>query len=232
MGKGAALRWVENKILARHLHGRGIEIGALWRKFPVPRRAHVYYIDRISEADLQQHYAEVSRPILPPDVVADATHLPFAPGALDFIIASHVLEHLPFPLEALRHWHNVLGPGGVLLMKIPDKRFTFDIQRERTTLQHLVLEQANQGAFDKRAHFAEWTEQVIGRTPGTPEFDAQLSELLEADYSIHYHAWIDEDIRAIADYTRTVLQLDWRPVIFWKAHFYRKECVLMLRRSA
>ena len=163
MGKGAPLRWLENKLLARHLHGRGIEIGALWRKFPVPRSARVYYIDRISAADLQQHYAEVSSPICAPDVVADATHLPFAPSTLDFIIASHVLEHLPFPLDALRHWHDVLRPGGVLLLKIPDKRYTFDHQRARTPLQHLIDEHANPSTFDKRAHFADWVEHVIGR---------------------------------------------------------------------
>ena len=134
MGKGAPLRWLENRLLARHFRGRGVEIGALWRKFPVPSRAAVYYVDRISDADLQQHYAEVTQPIVPPDVVADATRLPFLPASLDFVIASHVLEHLPFPLAALRHWYDVLRPGGVLLLKIPDKRYTFDVKRERTTV--------------------------------------------------------------------------------------------------
>jgi len=231
MGKGAPLRWLENKLLARHLRGCGVEIGALWRKFPVPSHARVYYVDRISDADLQAHYTEVTKPIVAPDVVADATHLPFAPGTLDFVIASHVLEHLPLPLDALRHWHSVLRAGGALLLKIPDKRYTFDHRRERTPLQHLIEEQKHAEAFDKRAHFAEWTEKVVGCTPGTPQFDAQLEQLLDADYSIHYHAWIDEDIREIAHYSQTVMRLDWQPVVFWKAGFYRKECVILLRRS-
>ena len=227
MGKGAPLRWVENRLLARHLRGRGIEIGALWRKVPVPGRARVFYVDRISDSDLQQHYAEVSRPLIAPDVVADATRLPFARGTLDFIIASHVLEHLPFPLDALAHWYEALRPGGVLLLKVPDKRYTFDRRRERTPLQHLIAERH---AFDKRAHFADWTEHVVGRARGTPEFEAQLQQLLDADYSIHYHAWIDEDVLELAEYTRTAQGLAWKPAVFWKAHLYRKECVLMLRR--
>jgi SAM-dependent methyltransferase len=231
MGKGAPLRWLENKLLARHLHGRGIEIGALWRKFPVPSRAHVYYVDRISDADLEQHYAEVNAPLIAPDVVGDGVNLPFAPGSLDFIIASHVLEHLPFPLAALRHWYDALRPGGVLLLKIPDKRHTFDIQRERTPLQHLIDEDAQPAAFDKRSHFADWTEKVVGCTRGTAQFDAQLQQLLETDYSIHYHVWIDDDIRELAEYTRAQMHLDWSIVVFWKAHFYRKECVMMLRRN-
>jgi predicted SAM-dependent methyltransferase len=230
MGKGAPLRWAENKLLARHLRGRGIEIGALWRKFPVPRSVRVFYLDRISDNDLQQHYAEVSQPLILPDVVGDAVHLPFAPATLDFIIASHVLEHLPFPLLALAQWHGALRPGGVLLLKIPDKRYTFDLKRERTPLQHLVDEHFNPATFDKRTHFAEWTEKVLGRTRGTAEFDQQLQQLLDSDYSIHYHAWIDEDIREMAEYTRRTMHLDWQPVTFWKAHSYRKECVLLLRR--
>lgn len=230
MGKGAPLRWMENRLLARHLRGRGIEIGALWRKFPVPSSARVFYVDRISDNELQQHYAEVTQPLIMPDVVADATRLPFAAASLDFIIASHVLEHLPFPLAALRHWHDALRPGGVLLLKIPDMRYTFDRKRERTPLGHLIAEDISPADFDQRAHFAEWTERVVGRQRGTPEFEWQLNELLASEYSIHYHAWIDDDIREIVDYARTKMGLNWRPVVFWNAYVYRKECVVMMRR--
>ena len=231
MGKGAPLRWLENNLLARHLCGRGIEIGALWRRFPVPRRATVYYVDRLANENLQQHYAEIGGPVISPDVVADAMKLPFLSSSLDFVIASHVLEHLPLPLAALRLWYGVLRPGGVLLLKIPDKRYTFDVHRQRTTLQHLIAEDRDGSEFDKRAHFEDWVEHVVGRRRGTPEFQKDLAHLLQSDYSIHYHAWIDQDIRGLVEHTRTVMGLRWRPIIFWNAHVYRKECVLMLRRS-
>lgn len=232
MGKGAPLRWAENRLLRRHLRGKGIEIGALWRKFPVPPRASVFYVDRISGADLQQHYSEVSSPLIVPDIVADATQLPFPPVALDFIIASHVLEHMPFPLAALRHWYDALRPGGVLLLKIPDKRYTFDIRRQRTSLHHMIDENSRPAHFDKRAHFEDWVEHVVGRTRGTPEFTREVDRLLAEDYSIHYHAWIDEDVSEMVDHTRRAMQLNWESVVFWKAHFYRKECVIMLRRAS
>ena len=135
MGKGAALRWFENKILARHLRGRGIEIGALWRKFPVPQGSIVWYVDRGYSSNLQGEYPEVGQQLILPDVVADAGHLPFRDGGLDFVIASHVLEHMPFPLAALRHWYQSLASGGVLLLKVPDKRYTFDVRRMRTPLR-------------------------------------------------------------------------------------------------
>ncbi len=231
MGKGAPLRWVENKLLAQHLSGRGIEIGALWRKFPVPRRAVVFYVDRTSPADLERHYAHIESSLVPLDVVADAMQLPFCCGSLDFVIASHVLEHLPFPLAALRRWYEVIRPGGVLLLKIPDKRYTFDLRRQRTPLQHLIAEDRAPLTFDKRAHFEDWVENVMGRPRSTAEFTGDLKNLLEADFSIHYHVWTDQDIRELVEYTRAELHLDWQPLVFWKAHFYRKECVVMLRRA-
>lgn len=211
---------------------RGIEIGALWRKFPVPGKARVYYVDRLPNDDLRQHYAEISGPVVRPDVVAEAMRLPFARASLDFVIASHVLEHLPLPLAALRHWYDVLRPEGILLLKIPDKRYTFDLKRRRTPLQHLIAEDEDASTFDKQAHFEDWVENVVGCRQGSAEFQQQLSHLLATDYSIHYHVWIDEDIRELVEYTRQVLRLEWQPVVFWRAHVYRKECVLVLQRNA
>jgi SAM-dependent methyltransferase len=231
MGKGAPLRWVENKLLARHLSGRGIEIGALWRKFPVPRNVLVFYVDRTAPEHLRRQYSEIKSPLVPPDLVADAMRLPFCSGSLDFVIASHVLEHLPFPLAALRQWYQVLRPGGVLLLKIPDKRYTFDLRRQRTPLQHLIAEDRAPGTFDKRAHFEDWVENVSGRPRTTSEFAVDVKNLLEADCSIHYHVWIDQDIRELVEFTRSEFHYDWQPVVFWNAHFYRKECVVMLQRA-
>lgn len=231
MGKGAALRWIENKLLARHLRGKGVEIGALWRKFPVPRRASVWYVDRVHPSNLREEYPEVGQQLIPPDIVGDAGQLPFQDGSLDFLVASHVLEHMPFPLATLRHWYQTLAPRGVLLLKIPDKRYTFDARRQRTPLEHLIEEDCAPAAFDKRAHFQDWVEHVVGRTPGSMDFDHETSRLMENDYSIHYHVWIDDDVRVLLDYTRQSMNLKWQPVLFLPARFYRKECAVVLRRS-
>jgi hypothetical protein len=73
-------------------------------------------------------------------------------------------------------------------------------------------------------------ENVVGRGRATPEFERELNNLMENDYSIHYHVWTDKDIREIVDYTRATLHLHWRLLVFWGAHFYRKECVVVLER--
>jgi predicted SAM-dependent methyltransferase len=231
MGKGAALRWIENKMLARHLRGTGVEIGALWRKFPVPNGARVWYLDRANSSHLEGAYPEVDQQLIAPDIVGDADQLPFQDGTLNFIIASHVLEHMPFPLATLRDWYRALSPCGVLLLKIPDKRYTFDIRRQRTTLQHLISEDRDPAWFDKRAHFRDWVEQVVGLAPDSDACDHETNRLMEIDYSIHYHAWTDEDVLELLDYTRASMNLMWRPVLFLRAHFYRKECAVVMRRD-
>ena len=230
MGKGAVLRWAENKVIERYLHGRGVEIGALWKPFPVPNGVKVYYIDRRDGNALRREYPEL-KSLVDPDVVADAAQLPFASESLDFVIASHILEHMPFPLAALALWYSALRPGGVLVLKVPDKRYTFDRDRARTTLQHLVDEHLSPARFDKRAHFEDWVQNVGGRERDSPVFELETNHLMETDYSIHYHVWTDEDVREIVRYTRKRMGLKWTDLIFLSARFYRKECVLALRRG-
>ncbi len=55
-----------------------------------------------------------------PQVVCnlDRRH-PFPDGTFTKITASHVLEHLRDPLAAMKEWHRLLAPGGVLHVKVP-----------------------------------------------------------------------------------------------------------------
>jgi ubiquinone/menaquinone biosynthesis C-methylase UbiE len=88
--------------------------------------------------------------------------LPFRDASLDFVIASQVLKRVPSPPGALRHWFRVLEPGGILVLQIPDKRFTFDFRRKSAVLQHLIEEDARPDSFVKPAHFRDWVASVVG----------------------------------------------------------------------
>jgi SAM-dependent methyltransferase len=203
MGKGAPLRWLENRYLRRHLRGRGMEIGALWRRFPVHPRAR--------PEDLKRQYPDVSEKIFLPDLMAEATELPVADGSLDFLIASHVLEHLPFPLFALRDWYQALAPGGALLLKIPDKRYTFDWRRARTPLARLLAEYERPELFDWRGRYADWVQNVDGRRASEAEFERAIESLKAGAFNIHYQVWIDEDLLELIEFTRGAWGFDWKP---------------------
>jgi SAM-dependent methyltransferase len=45
--------------------------------------------------------------------------LPFADDSFDRLIATHVLEHLAFPVRALEEWVRVVRPGGVVSLILP-----------------------------------------------------------------------------------------------------------------
>ena len=124
------------------LEGDGIEIGA----FRNPRfcpNGRVRYVDSLSREDSLRYFPEamLGMPVVKPDVVCPADDLAsFADGSLDFVVASHLLEHIRDPLGALVEWHRVLRVGGRIFLALPDMRRTSDSERVRTTLEHLVAD--------------------------------------------------------------------------------------------
>jgi SAM-dependent methyltransferase len=56
------------------------------------------------------------------DIFAPCDHIPVEDGRYDFIVASHILEHLPNPIAALAEWSRVLRKDGTLILFLPDCR--------------------------------------------------------------------------------------------------------------
>ena len=54
-------------------------------------------------------------------------------GTFDACVASHVLEHVPNPIGFLGDISQLLRPGGVLSMILPDKRYVLDCMRPVST---------------------------------------------------------------------------------------------------
>lgn len=61
---------------------------------------------------------------------------PAAP--LDFLIASHVIEHVPDLIFWLHELRSVLRPSGEVRLLVPDRRFTFDRLRHETRLSDVL----------------------------------------------------------------------------------------------
>ena len=124
------------------------------------------------------------------DYVTDAHTLSqIASGSLDYVCASHVLEHLTDPIKAILEWLRVLKPGGILWLRIPDKRKTFDRTRERTKLAHLVDDFRNNVPVDDPAHI---NDNNLNTDPPRNE----------AHPYIHNHVWISEDIGELFGYIK------------------------------
>lgn len=96
----------------------------------------------------------------------------------DYVIAAHVIEHVPDPIWWLQEVHSVLRDGGVLILVVPDRRFTFDYLRPESTVGQLVesylthvRKPSPQQIYDHHAYYVVLTAAEAW----SPEFDpAQL----------------------------------------------------------
>lgn len=71
--------------------------------------------------------------------VAEATDLrAIGSGCYDFILSSHVLEHVANPLKALKEWVRVLKSEGIVVLIVPHRDGTFDHRRPVTPMGHLI----------------------------------------------------------------------------------------------
>ena len=64
---------------------------------------------------------------LSPTIIDDGFELAtIPPDSQDFVIANHLLEHAPNPLQTLLNWHRVLKKNGILFMTLPNGARNFD----------------------------------------------------------------------------------------------------------
>ena len=122
-------------------HLRGLEIGPLMTPLVTKAEGDVRYVDHVDTEGLRAKFRnhpgvdDVAR-IVPIDYVWGAQTLSECLGGerVDYVLNSHVIEHVPDVVTWLAEIHAVLQPGGFLRMAIPDRRYTFDILRAESTL--------------------------------------------------------------------------------------------------
>jgi 2-polyprenyl-3-methyl-5-hydroxy-6-metoxy-1,4-benzoquinol methylase len=125
--------------------GVGLEIGALDK--PMLRRSEgeVIYVDYAGAETLRQKYDSDPhvniKDIVEVDAIWGSNTLQQAIGEerkVDYIVASHVVEHVPDLITWLQELRSVLKPGGQVRLVVPDRRFTFDYLRNETRISDVV----------------------------------------------------------------------------------------------
>lgn len=198
---------VRKKVAERCLRGQGIEIGALHHPLCVPEQAQVRYVDRLSVDGLRHHYPELNTyNLVPVDVVDDGEKLHQIPdGSLDFIIANHFLEHTENPLGTIRKHLRKLRKGGTIYYAIPDKRYSFDTDRELTSFTHLVVDDLVGVRISRKRHYRQWTRHVL-KEHDVRQVREKTRKLIRANYSIHFHVWDETAFRRFLERARLYLR--------------------------
>jgi SAM-dependent methyltransferase len=200
------IRLRELERLSRYLVGRGLEIGPGHQPIPLTLPGtSVRYLDRWAPNENRQLFPELgSAAEFPqPDIVAnlDTDHLSALPDeSEDFVIASHVLEHVADPIGILIDMHRVLRPGGVALVLLPDRRRTFDSNRAATSMDHLRREHAAGVNCVDDDHIEDFLRGVgqLDQTWSASERSAAFEE--HRHRSIHVHCWTQDEFLPVVQY--------------------------------
>ena len=123
---------------------QGLEIGPLDR--PLVEKGdgrRIKYQDFSTAEELRERFKDgnnaIPANIVELDyVVREGSLLAAISERFDYVIASHVFEHVPNPVRWLREMSELLNPGGVLSLAIPDRRFCFDVLRPATSIGEML----------------------------------------------------------------------------------------------
>lgn len=81
------------------------------------------------------------------DVFYDGVTLPFEDGSQQYVLSSHVVEHIPDVLGAFDEWERVLSDGGLVFMIVPQRDAApEDVERPLSTRAQI-----------ERVHTQGWT---------------------------------------------------------------------------
>jgi SAM-dependent methyltransferase len=154
----ARARWRRRallKLFHSYLDGlKGVEIGgAAHNDFKVD----VLNVDRYAEMDTV--YKDAERQLWgrakPVDIIARGHELPLDDDSFDFVLASHVIEHIPDPIAALKEWARVARRYIVLV--VPHRDRTFDRDRPLTPLSELIERHESGFTSEEDRHWTVWT---------------------------------------------------------------------------
>jgi SAM-dependent methyltransferase len=146
------------------------------------------------------------------DYYGHACALPFHDHSLDYVVASHVLEHVANPIAALAEWYRVVRPGGILYLVVPDRRATWEHRRPLTPVAHFFEDYARGTTacdathIDEFVYEADWSRY----SPETPpdEVPAKQAELARGmheavqrgeDINIHFHTFETASVRELIE---------------------------------
>jgi hypothetical protein len=131
----------------------------------------------------------------------DRSILERIPDRFDYIVACHVLEHVPDVISYLNDLRSLLlpGPNKVIFVTLPDKRATLDRTRPSTTVERLLTYHYERTRYPSLEHVLEFHRHWVGY--GNGNAPVPIAEAFQyADQTIksgmadaHCHVWEDRE---------------------------------------
>ncbi|MHC8605111.1 methyltransferase domain-containing protein [Arenicellales bacterium IMCC58067] len=236
------------RLSRKWLKGTGLEIGALHRPLKVPDNVTVLYVDCFTREHSIEKFPKLpARDIVPVSIIDDGFELSCIEGeSYDFVVANHVLEHSPNPIQVLVNWVRVLRPDGILFITIPVAERCFDKGRLLTTIDHLkddyqlCLSNSEDEMLERnKEHLREWinvSERAIReerdsdyRHPSPEEIEKRVKNEDMTTCEMHYHTFSRESYLELLTYFATAITTS---VIVEEVIQNSSEIISILRRKS
>ncbi|MGH7722320.1 MAG: class I SAM-dependent methyltransferase [Candidatus Dormibacteria bacterium] len=242
----------------------GLEIGPLASPRVRKDEGPVRYVDHASADELRQKYSNDRAMQNSLDQIVEVDYLVGENKSLseavardapfEYVIASHVIEHIPDPVGWLADVANVLTPGGILSLVIPDKRYCFDINRALTEISDIVdahLRQLRRPSFRQAYDF--WSKSIGGMVDtaavwaGTAQYSGVVRqdfddpdaaaleacrEMQESDQfvDVHCHVFTPDSFLALFEQMARLKLIDFEMAELFPTEFNNLEFYVSLRR--
>jgi hypothetical protein len=123
-------------------------------------------------------------------------------GRYDFLIASHVIEHLANPIKSVFEWKRLLKSNGAMILIAPCKHFSYDCDRPTTTISHLIEDYRSDVGEDDLTHMDEVISKHNLKKDKTVSSLAQHIERTKQNYTnriMHHHVFDLKLLRAMGE---------------------------------
>jgi SAM-dependent methyltransferase len=186
------------EVLAQACTGIGIEIGAGDRPTVVPFGVQVEYVDRFTLAEAASgsfvEHSDFSRFVDVAYLEAMDNLASIRDDSLDFVIACHVIEHVPDVVGAINRAMQKLKSGGRLILVVPHRDRTFDAGRSVTPLSHFVADSL--GADSALEHALDYARHA----KGAQDWKAEGQRMVAEAEDFHYHTFTPTSFRELLEY--------------------------------
>ncbi|MBK8944989.1 MAG: methyltransferase domain-containing protein [Ignavibacteriae bacterium] len=174
----------------KYLNGRGIEIGAFHAPVPLKEGCSADYVDKVDIDTLKRWMPETKEQYcIYPTVIEDGEKLSSLPSnSYDFLIANHMLEHTENVFRTIENHIRVVKENGFIFYALPDKRYTFDKDRELTPYEHLKFEYYNGPEKHRIEHYKEFG-RIVSKVTDEALLELYVKNHLDENRDIHFHVW-------------------------------------------
>ena len=183
--------------------GHGLEMSAASSPWPCYMECTVDYADPYEEDEGCKAGCE-NHDFVPLDYKASLEDMScILKTDYDFIVCSHVIEHTPRVILALKNVYEHLAKGGIFVMAVPHMDHTFDSLRELTPLSHHISDFKAYERKEDLIHIVDYLENAhIKYSGGTADITQHCRAFLAGsnELDLHYHTFTEDSFAEIIEW--------------------------------